>query len=74
MSKKQMIPFLTEWLITHGTSIVDISKSSTIPITIPITMLIKAMRLGYLVDVSVGMPMMMKLTKEGIRYLQENQK
>jgi hypothetical protein len=70
MSKKQMIPFLTEWLITHGTSIVDINKSSTIPIT----MLIKAMRLGYLVDVSVGMPMMMKLTKEGIRYLQENQK
>lgn len=70
MSKKQMLPFLTEWLITHGTSIVDINRSSTIPIT----MLIKAMRLGYLVDVSVGMPMMMKLTKEGIRYLQENQK
>jgi len=70
MSKKQMIPFLTEWLITHGTNIVDINRSSTIPIT----MLIKAMRLGYLVDVSVGMPMMMKLTKEGIRYLQENQK
>lgn len=70
MSKKQMLPFLTEWLITHGTSIVDVNRTSTIPIT----MLIKAMRLGYLVDVSVGMPMMMKLTKEGIRYLQENQK
>jgi hypothetical protein len=70
MSKKQMLPFLTEWLITHGINPVDTSKKTVIPIT----MLIKAMRLGYLVDVSVGMPMMMKLTKEGIRYLQENQK
>lgn len=70
MSKKQMLPFLTEWLITHGTNPVDTSKKTVIPIT----MLIKAMRLGYLADVSVGHPMMMKLTKEGIRYLQENQK
>jgi hypothetical protein len=70
MSKKQMLPFLTEWLITHGTSIVDINKFETFPMT----MLIKSMRLGYLVDVSVGQPMLMKLTKEGIRYLQENQK
>jgi len=68
--KKQMLPFLTEWLITHGTAPADTSKMQTIPVT----MLIKAMRLGYLVDVSVGMPMIMKLTKEGIRYLQENQK
>ena len=70
MSKKQMLPFLTEWLIKHGTGIVDINKFETFPMT----MLIKSMRLGYLVDVSIGQPMLMKLTKKGITYLQENQK
>jgi hypothetical protein len=68
--KKQLISFLTEWLITYGTNPVDTSKRTVVPIT----MLIKASRLGYLVDVSIGQPMLMKLTKKGITYLQENQK
>jgi hypothetical protein len=70
MSKKQMLPFLTEWLINYGTTPADASKMTTIPIT----MVIKAMRLGYMQDVSVGMPMVLKLTKKGVLYLQENQK
>jgi hypothetical protein len=70
MSKKLMLPFLMEWLIKYGTTPTDTSKMEKIPIT----MLIKATRLGYLIDVSVGMPMIVKLTKEGIRYLKDNEK
>jgi hypothetical protein len=68
MSKKLLLPSLTEWLITYGTNPVDTSKRTVIPIT----MIVKALRLGYLEQVSSGQSMM-KLTKEGIRYLQENQ-
>ena len=68
--KKQMLPFLTEWLIKYGTTIVDINKFESFPLS----MLLKATRLGYLTDVSIGHPMLMKLTKKGITYLQENQK
>lgn len=71
MSKKQMIPFLTEWLINYGTNPTDTSKM--LPST-PVAMLIRARRLGYLADVSSSIPIVMKLTKKGILFLQENQK
>jgi hypothetical protein len=70
MSKKQMLPFLTEWLIKHGTNPTDIANIGIVTLEI----FYKAIRKGYLTEVSVGHPMLMKLTKEGIRYLQENQK
>jgi len=69
--KKMMIPFLIEWLVKYGTDPVDTNNMDTYPLT----MLIKATRLGYIADVqSNGHRALMKITKEGIRYLQENQK
>lgn len=68
--KKLMLPFLTEWLIKHGTNPTDIDKIGVVTLEI----FYKALRKGYLVEVSVGQPVVVKLTKEGVQYLQENQK
>jgi len=68
--KKLMLPFLTEWLIKHGTNPTAMSDIGLIDMAI----FYKAMRKNYLVEVSVGSPVSMKLTKEGVKYLQENQK
>jgi hypothetical protein len=65
-----MIPFLTEWLLKHGTNPTAIEK---LGIT-NMELFYKAMRKGYVIEVSVGQPVIMKLTKEGVKYLQENQK
>ena len=68
--KKQMLPFLTEWLIKHGTNPTAIEKLGIFNMEL----FYKAMRKGYVIEVSVGQPVIMKLTKEGVKYLQENQK
>ena len=68
--KKLMIPFLTEWLLKHGTNPIDMAGVGLFDMET----LYKAMRKKYLVEVSVGQPVMMKLTKEGVKFLQENQK
>jgi hypothetical protein len=70
MSKKLMLPFLTEWLIKHGTNPTNIDKIGGVTLET----FYKALRKGYLVEVSVGQPVIVKLTKEGVKYLQENQK
>ena len=70
MSKKLMIPFLTEWLIKHGTNPTIMTKAEVDNMAI----FYKAVRKNYIVDVSVGNPLVMKLTKEGVKYLQDNQK
>jgi hypothetical protein len=71
--KKQMLPFLTEWLLKHGTNPTAIEKLGIFNMEL----FYKAMRKGYVIEVievSVGQPVIMKLTKEGVKYLQENQK
>jgi hypothetical protein len=68
--KKQMLPFLTEWLLKHGTNPTAIEKLNIVNMEL----FYKAMRKGYVIEVSVGQPVIMKLTKEGVKYLQENQK
>jgi hypothetical protein len=70
MSKKLMLPFLTEWLIKNGTNPTNIDHVGTVSLTI----FYKAIRNKYLIEVSVGQPMLVKLTREGINYLKENQK
>jgi hypothetical protein len=68
--KKQMLPFLTEWLLKHGTNPTAIENLGIFNMEL----FYKAMRKGYVIEVSVGQPVIMKLTKEGVKYLQENQK
>jgi len=68
--KKLMLPFLTEWLLKHGTNPTAIEKLGIFNMEL----FYKAMRKGYVIEVSVGQPVIMKLTKEGVKYLQENQK
>ena len=68
--KKLMLPFLTEWLIKHGTNPTAMSDIGLFDMAI----FYKAMRKGYITEVSIGAPVVMKLTKEGVNYLKENQK
>lgn len=68
--KKLMLPFLTEWLLKHGTNPTAIETLNIFNMEL----FYKAMRKGYVIEVSVGHPVIMKLTKEGVKYLQENQK
>jgi hypothetical protein len=68
--KKLMLPFLTEWLIKHGTNPTAMSDIGLFDMAI----FYKAMRKGYIAEVSIGAPVVMKLTKEGVNYLKENQK
>ena len=65
-----MLPFLTEWLIKHGTNPTAMSDIGLFDMAI----FYKAMRKGYITEVSIGAPVVMKLTKEGVNYLKENQK
>ena len=66
MSRRLMVPFLTEWLINYGTDPIDVSSLGLVKMDIFYT----AMRKKYII--SFGQPVLMKLTKEGIRYIQEN--
>jgi hypothetical protein len=68
--KKQMLPFLTEWLFKYGTNPTNIDLIGIVTLDV----FYKALRKGYLVEVSGGQPVIIKLTKEGVKYLQENQK
>jgi len=68
--KKLMLPFLTEWLIKNGTNPTAIDNIGVVTLET----YYKAIRKGYIIEVSIGQPVIVKLTKEGIRYLQENQK
>jgi hypothetical protein len=68
--KKLLIPFLTEWLINHGTNPTNIDKIGTVTLET----FYKAIRKGYLLEVAVGPPVIVKLSKKGIQFLQENQK
>lgn len=70
MSKKLMLPFLTEWLIKHGTEPIGLAEMGAYNMDIFYT----AMRKGYLQQVTIGSPLLLKLTKQGVLYLQENQK
>lgn len=68
--KKLMIPFLIEWLLKHGTNPTAMSDIGLFDMAV----FYKAMRKRYIVEVSVGNPVTMKLTKEGVNYIKENQK
>ena len=68
--KKLMLPFLTEWLIKYGTNPIDMADVGLFNMEI----LYKAMRKNYLEQVSIGQPILMKITKLGVKFLQENQK
>jgi hypothetical protein len=65
-----MVPFLTEWLIKNGTDPVSIDRMGGASLEI----FYKAIRKEYLVETSVGQPVMIKLTRAGLNYLQEQQK
>lgn len=67
MSKKLMLPFLTEWLIKDGTEPVAIDGVINMPIFYTAT------RKGFIQQVAVGKNIY-RLTKDGVKYLQENQK
>ena len=72
--KKLLLPFLTEWLIKHGTNVMSIDHMTTPNLEL----YYKAIRKGYIVEVQAksgaGNPVLLKLSKEGIQFLQENQK
>lgn len=70
MSKALLLPYLTEWLIRNGTEPIDVVEMGIYNMAI----FYKALRKGYLQEVSVGQPVLIKLTKEGVKYIQENQK
>lgn len=72
MSKSLLIPFLTEWLVKFGTAPVGMTEFGVFNMN----SFYKAMRKGYIEQVNTPQhaSVTMKLTKEGIRYLQENQK
>lgn len=68
--KKLMLPFLMEWLLKHGTNPTAMSDMGLLDMAV----FYKAMRKGYIIEVSNGVPVIMKITKEGVKFLQENQK
>jgi len=68
--KKLMLPFLIEWLMKYGTNPTAMSDMGLFDMAV----FYKAMRKGFIIEVSNGVPVIMKLTKEGVKYLQENQK
>ena len=69
MSRKLMVPFLTEWLVKHGTNPTSLDDIGVVTLEI----FYKAIRKGYLIEVSAGQPVIIKLTREGLKYLQEQQ-
>ena len=69
MSRKLMVPFLTEWLVKNGIDPVSIDRMNGASLEI----FYKAIRKGYLIEVSAGQPVIIKLTREGLKYLQEQQ-
>lgn len=69
MSKKLMMPFLTEWLIKHGDTPIGLQELGVYNMAI----FYKALRKGYICQLSGG-DFKIRLTRDGMRYLQENQK
>jgi hypothetical protein len=69
MNKRLMVPFLTEWLILHGS---DPVYPMEIGLTVDDGTWMKMHRLGYLATYSDSKRVY--LTNKGKKYLQENQK
>jgi hypothetical protein len=68
--KKLMLPFLTEWLLIHGTAPIS---ASHLQLKVDDATWMKAQRLEY-ISLHPVEDKKMYLTKEGVKYLQENQK
>ena len=66
-----MVPFLTEWLVTHGTNPTNLNNLFLLSNGQYLALIVKAERLGYL---SIDTPdnTSYYITKAGLNYIQEN--